>query len=655
MKTWSLFTSIFRRLDDFQRIRDDYSYELHSNNEDDSHSLPSPSMRRRKSIHHKRRFSISIYSVVSFLQHTLTIRRIVIILFASLFLLVVAILSSGIPSTYQDVRIYERNLPQHRIREAVSEKIGRDGVTERIHRRKYLWFDGALWGHGLNNVLQESFVMAYVAQLSHRSYVFEDHVWSKSPLPYTLYDFALRPSRIPMNAFISGPSAGGPWPDGNIANRAVSLEFFNSVCRPEERIVLSTKDAPVDASFGKGADEIVNWFVTELRRVEDEPCVVIGSEGKMLFDFELFGTKRILPIFTSLLESPILANFAWSPLVLSAVARNFAILQPDDLSDLYPSPPPPSLPASSSSQHQSNSNRRPQSGVLSGVVAVHLRRGDYSRHCYRLVGWDYQYMGVNQYEGLPDRFDPDAYLREHRFHSSGSGEEGLSSMRRNSSSMSTSSGGSSSTEPIGSSHRTAEEHSMLTPYYIQHCLPEIPEIVERLRQVRLEYEMSSSSSPSSSSPSSRASTTTHLSSSSSFTSSSSQKKNYKLKRIYLLSNGWGFWLSSLTKALKADGWEDVRHGGELEMDMAQRHVSMAVDMAIAEKAEMFIGNGIRARNFGWGGAERVDSCVLLVPFFIPAFHLVCSSFCEFMRARFLYGVFRGVGGVFNVDSCLCLC
>lgn len=149
MKTWNLFTSIFRRLDDYQRIREEY-YELHT--EPGHGDLPSPSMRRRKS-HHKRRFSI--FSLVSLVQHTLTIRRIVFIFSATLLLLVVGILSSGVPSTYQDVRIYERNLPQHRIRDAVSEKIGRDGVTERIHRRRYLWFDGALWGHGLNNVLQE--------------------------------------------------------------------------------------------------------------------------------------------------------------------------------------------------------------------------------------------------------------------------------------------------------------------------------------------------------------------------------------------------------------------------------------------------------------------------------------------------------------------
>ncbi|KAJ3751440.1 hypothetical protein DFH05DRAFT_1519638 [Lentinula detonsa] len=529
MKTWSLFKSIFRRLDDYQRIRpEEYSYELHSSNEDEDYGLPLPAHRRRQTALHKRRFSITLFSFVSFLQHTLTLRRLVFILTASLFLLVLGILSSGVPSTYQDVRAYERLLPQHKLREAVSENIGRDGVTERIHRRKYLWFDGALWGHGLNNVLQESFIMAYVAQLSHRSYVFEDHVWSKSPLPYTLYDFALRPSRIPMNAFISGPSAGGPFPDGGITRRAVSLEFFNTVCKPEERVVVNTKDAPIDASLGKGADEIVQWFVDELKKVEDEPCVVIDSAGRTLFDSALFGSNRILPILSSLLESPILANFAWSPLVLSAVARNFAILQPDNLNDLYPSPP-------------SYSHLHSNAGVLSGLVAVHLRRGDYSRHCYRLVGWDAEYMGVNQYEKLPDRFDVDAYLREHSFHSSVSPWSSTALSSRNSSTS------------LNLPRHTSEEHNMLTPYYLTHCLPEIPEIVARLHQVRLD--------------------------------------NPGLKRVYLLSNGWGWWLSSLRDSLKKDGWEDVRHGGELEMDQAQKHVAMAVDMAIAEKAEVFLGNG----------------------------------------------------------------
>src|SRR5258705_6123 len=54
--------------------------------------------------------------------------------------------------------------------------------------------------------------MSYLAYMANRSFVFEDYVWSHTPFPYTIYDFALRPKRIPLNAFISGPTAGGPMP-----------------------------------------------------------------------------------------------------------------------------------------------------------------------------------------------------------------------------------------------------------------------------------------------------------------------------------------------------------------------------------------------------------------------------------------------------------
>ena len=52
--------------------------------------------------------------------------------------------------------------------------------------------------------------MSHLAYMSNRSFVFEDYVLSCTPLPYAICDFALRPKRIPFNAFISGPTACGP-------------------------------------------------------------------------------------------------------------------------------------------------------------------------------------------------------------------------------------------------------------------------------------------------------------------------------------------------------------------------------------------------------------------------------------------------------------
>jgi hypothetical protein len=44
--------------------------------------------------------------------------------------------------------------------------------------------------------------------------------------------------------------------------------------------------------------------------------------------------------------------------------------------------------------------------------------------------------------------------------------------------------------------------------------------------------------------------------------------------------------------LVEDGWEDVVFGKDLILDKQQRGVDVAVDMGIAERAEVFVGNGV---------------------------------------------------------------
>jgi hypothetical protein len=63
-----------------------------------------------------------------------------------------------------------------------------------------------------------------------------------------------------------------------------------------------------------------------------------------------------------------------------------------------------------------------------------------------------------------------------------------------------------------------------------------------------------------------------------------------LRRV--LSNGWGWWLNGLKGALQKDGWDDLKSGLDVRLDGEQGYVAMAVDMAIAEKAEVFVGNGV---------------------------------------------------------------
>lgn len=63
--------------------------------------------------------------------------------------------------------------------------------------------------------------------------------------------------------------------------------------------------------------------------------------------------------------------------------------------------------------------------------------------------------------------------------------------------------------------------------------------------------------------------------------------------MYVLSNEWAWGLSELKEALESDGWLDVVSTVDVQLDAEQYHVSMAVDMAIAERAEVFVGNGVR--------------------------------------------------------------
>ncbi|EGO04120.1 hypothetical protein SERLA73DRAFT_175890 [Serpula lacrymans var. lacrymans S7.3] len=399
-----------------------------------------------------------------------TIRRLLIAIALIPVVLVIAILWPGIPPSYDDIRLYERRLPQHDL--SLSSQANPPN--------RYLRFPGHLWGHGFNNILQEIILMSYLASISNMSFVFEDYTWSHTPFPYTIYDFALRPTHVPINAFISGPPAGGP----TLGPRAISAEFWEKVCpNKEKKRVISSEYAPNDAD----GIVMIDWWHKELVATNDT-CVEVDSTSHDVFDRFFFGGPRLLSLWPELSSSPILTNFSWSPLVLSAIARNFALLRPSTPESLYD--------FSSST-------------TFKGMVAVHLRRGDYQRHCPNLALWGALYMGMNEHPSLPDRFDPSPY--------------------------------------------SDAPHKVLEGYYLEHCYPSTSQIVARLHEVR--------------------------------------KEHPNLHRVYLLSNGWAWWLDELKLALEEDGWDELISSLDIHLDAEQFYVSMAVDMAVAEKAEVFVGNG----------------------------------------------------------------
>lgn len=73
-------------------------------------------------------------------------------------------------------------------------------------------------------------------------------------------------------------------------------------------------------------------------------------------------------------------------------------------------------------------------------------------------------------------------------------------------------------------------------------------------------------------------------------SSMSSAPNTRLCRVYVLRNGWGWWLNSLRNELQKDGWDsDLVGSADVKLDAEQGYAGMAVDMmAVAEKAKAFV-------------------------------------------------------------------
>ncbi len=228
----------------------------------------------------------------------------------------------------------------------------------------------------------------------------------------------------------------------------------------------------------------------------------------------LFGdSSRLLDIWPSYSKSPILTHFGWSPLITAALAANAHTIHPS-LSSLTPSSFSP------------YSNPTP----LSGLLALHIRRGDYVGHCRSLAGWSSHFMGFNEFPGLPDRFSPLPTASEAR--------------------------------PALTPEEEEEEQAAL---YRAHCFPDTEQIVSRVREVRR----------------SLLSTT-------------------RLTRLYVLTNGRSEWLQELKDALQEDAarehmdpWKHIATSRDLRLTREQQRVGQGIDMAVAQRAEVFLGTGVR--------------------------------------------------------------
>lgn len=101
-----------------------------------------------------------------------------------------------------------------------------------------------------------------------------------------------------------------------------------------------------------------------------------------------------------------------------------------------------------------------------------------------------------------------------------------------------------------------------TEKYLKHCLPSLDAIVQKVKVSKEDYIRAGLG-------------------------------NRTLDALYLLTNDESKWMDQLKDALRQDGWNTIRTSRDLTLDQEQTDVSMAVDMDIARRAAVFIGNGVR--------------------------------------------------------------
>lgn len=210
-------------------------------------------------------------------------------------------------------------------------------------------------------------------------------------------------------------------------------------------------------------------------------------------------------MWPSFSKSPIVTHFGWSPLITAALGANAHVIHPS-LSSFTPS---------SFSPYSSPT-------PLSGLLALHIRRGDFIEHCLNLANWTSRYTAYNEFPGLPDRFSP---------------------------------------PPFPSGGQIPEERAR----YRAHCFPDMEQIISRVREVR-----------------------------------ASLLSTTRLTRVYVMTNGRPEWLQELKDALQADAerehldrWEQITTSRDLRLTSEQRHNGQAIDMAIGQRAEVLLGNGVR--------------------------------------------------------------
>ena len=231
------------------------------------------------------------------------------------------------------------------------------------------------------------------------SNVFSNYTWNKQGGPYTKYGNGLIPSRIPLSALVQGPLVGGHWQDGDPTPRSVVKEFWDEICPEFGRVVIDPREVDGNELGNIQASILVDKWLQKLSTIKSR-CVEIDRDSLQMFSFwylclprlvfcvwcpdylihRTFGNgQRLLDVWPSYSTSPIITQFRWSSLIETAFQYNHRLFT-HSLSSVHPY------------------------NTVPGLLALHIRRGDYQDHCEHLAKYGSIFNGFNSFPELQDQF-----------------------------------------------------------------------------------------------------------------------------------------------------------------------------------------------------------------------------------------------------------
>ncbi|KAH9838460.1 uncharacterized protein C8Q71DRAFT_531289 [Rhodofomes roseus] len=249
--------------------------------------------------------------------------------------------------------------------------------------------------------MQELLLQALLAYRMKRTFVYYNYTWRDDGSTISYYNGKPIPSTIPLSALLQGPILGTPSViDPSAAHPfAVTEDYYYRVCPENERKYIRTEEVSSLLGTTSTAGNMIEKWVEVFGELPAK-CIEIPSDAPSNFDIFIFGdASRLLDVWPIFSKSPILQEFAWSPLVELAFDQNREVFAP---TYVYV-PPLGTLPmALSGSTAVSPSAAR--YAPIPGLLAIHLRRGDFSEHCTNLARWGSSYVGHNEFPELPDKF-----------------------------------------------------------------------------------------------------------------------------------------------------------------------------------------------------------------------------------------------------------